>query len=54
MVNLRDNLQSVWRATSHIYQKSESWQTMQRRSKFGQTGEAEREKITNYDEVQTT
>ena len=30
-------LKSVWCTTSHIYQESESWQTMQRRSKFSRT-----------------
>ena len=37
MVNLSDYLKSVWWATSYIYRKSESWRTMQRRSKFGWT-----------------
>ena len=49
---LRDNLKSVWCATSHIYRKSESWPTMQRRSKFGRTMEAEREAVNFYATLQ--
>ena len=50
VVNLRDNLKSVWCATSEIYRKS--CRLMQDYAARNRS-EAERQKVTNYDEVQT-
>ena len=51
MVNLRDNLKSVWCASSRIYRIMAHFAAQ---IEVLSNGEAEREKITNYDEVQTT
>ena len=50
MVNLRDNLKSVWCTFTKIRIVADYAAQIEVRS----DGEAEREKITNYDEAQTT